>query len=791
MYRLVSPITLLKVIAVLCFSLQLCFTAAANEKEPTAVKGVLDLRSWDFDKNGRIELGGDWEFYWQQFLDPALIDQSSSTPHFIEAPGTWLGYERDGEVLGKYGYATFRLKVLLPDEPTDLGLYLKRLQVAYRVYVNGQLWMQAGVPGKSASEEVPATMREFASLKGASGTLDIVVHASNHMSYAGGGFFNSFTIGAEADQNLKHLLEVTQDIFLAGALACLGGFLVALHIGRFKERTYFVLYTMCLASAVYMVTVSSSLLELIPSFPYYWLERLSYISAVFLIAFTYEFIHQVNPRKLNHIGSNIIVYLAVLICLFVIFWPYGVPVEIVYAIGFLLLVTSIGSFLEIPSLLRNRVPGAWLIIVGVGILVFAGIHDILNANGIIRSVYLGSYAILVLLLLYAAILALRVNSSITRNEQLAQAIRSLEDGVVIYDGRDQAVMWNDAYMRHLSSAAQKILKPGASFIDLVRADAFSGELLNAVGREQDYIRERMQLHYQPGETFELNRNNRWYLYREAETPDGGRVTLSSDLSLQKTKEAELKKALEELVAANEAKNSFLSNMSHELRTPLNAINGFSDMMIKEVLGPLNGQYRDYAGHISRSGKHLLRLVTDMLDVARIETGKLQVTPEAFDLPAVLEDCVRMEQEKMEARKLSFVKSIPDNLPPLYADPVRVRQIVLNLMDNAIKFTEAGGEISLGVEVDVNGVTTITVRDTGIGIPEDKIEIALQKFGQIRQSHLNAHEGLGLGLSIAQILMQLHGGQLQLKSKLGVGTEVSAIFPAIENAQQFFEQQQVS
>ena len=770
----------------LCFSFSLHAIAAPDL--PTAQKGVLDLRDWDFETNGTLEISGEWEFYWNKFLNPNPSAEKPADFTYIDVPGTWLGYQQGQKTLDKYGYASYRLKILLPEKPVDLAFYLKRVQDSYRVYVNGHLWMQAGHPATSSEEAIAYITREFGSLKAAQNTLDVIIHVSNYSSYAGGGFFNSFSIGPESSQHSKYLVDLSLDLFLTGALICLGVFMVTLHMGRFREKAYFVLYVMSFAAATYVITSNASLMVLFPSVPYHWDERLGYISGAFLIALTYEFIHQVHIRKTSHILSHVIIYLASAISITVIVWPKGLPIELIYSLGFLLLIVSISCFIEIRYVLANKIPGRWLITMGVAVLVLAGVHDLLNASGLIISIYLGPYSILLLLIFYAAILAFRVNTSITQNERLAKAIWSMNDGVVIFDDRDRAVLWNDAYANHLSTAAQKRLKPGATFIDLIRADAYSGELENAVGREQDYIRERMQRHYNPGDAFEMQRKGGWYLYREAETPDGGRVTLASDLSTQKTREAELKKAFEELVAANEAKNSFLSNMSHELRTPLNAIIGFSDMMVKEVLGPLSAQYKDYSGHVNNSGKHLLRLVTDMLDVARIETGKLQVTPEELHLPSLLEDCLRMEMDKIESRNLNFTKSIPNDIPHLYADPVRVRQIVLNLLDNAIKFTNPGDQISLVVEQSLTGSTSISIQDTGIGIAEKHIKTALQKFGQIRQSHMNTHEGLGLGLSIAQILMQLHGGKLKLKSELGVGTEVTAVFPPKEEAKLFFDQQ---
>ncbi|MFT6557160.1 sensor histidine kinase [Sneathiella sp.] len=773
-------------VLVLFFGFQFSVVAEEQPDKPVANKGVLDLRNWNFQDEGRLELAGEWAFYWQEFIEPAEISTTKATPIYHAVPGIWLGLENHGEILGKYGYATYRLKVLLPDQPADLAFYLKRVQSAYRLYVNGEQWMQSGVPGKTADTERAVVTRDVGSLKGAAGTLDIVVHVSNHIGYSGGGFFSSFTLGPEKAQHLDHMGELSRDVFLSGALFCLGAFLMILHLGRFRERIYFVLYVMSFCSAVYMMTVTSTVVELFPSIPYLVSERLSYVSAAFLIAFTYEFIHHFSPRRASLVVSYYILYQTVFISLFVIFWLGGLPLETIYIISFHLLVVSVACFVEIRYVLKRRVSGSWLIVSGVTTLVVFAIHDILHANGLVKTTYLGPYGILLLLFSYAVILALRVNDSITRNEQLAEAIRSLSEAVAIFDSRDHAVVWNDAYRQHLSVDAQKILSPGRSFFELVRADAYSGELPDAIGREEDYIRQRMRKHNRPTEAFEVERSNGWHLYREARTPDGGRVTLAANLSSQKAKEEELQAALEKLIDANEAKNSFLSNMSHELRTPLNAINGFSEMMVKGILGPINVQYRDYAGHIHRSGHHLLRLVTDMLDVVRIETGKLQISPEQVNIAQVLEDCFQMEMEKFNANNIVFDTDISQEIPPLFVDPIRVQQIVLNLLDNAIKFTDAGGRISASVRAASDGSVSISITDTGIGMAQKDIQIALQKFGQIRQSHLMAHDGLGLGLSIAKVLMELQGGELQLDSQLGEGTEVTLVFLPIEQAKAFFE-----
>ncbi|MCG8494175.1 MAG: ATP-binding protein [Sneathiellales bacterium] len=776
----------------LLFLAGLSLPAFSAGEIPRARNGVLDLRQWDFTGKGKLEIAGEWAFYWDRFIDPETGSAERGAGFStIEVPGTWLGYLQKGEPLEKYGHATYALTILLPDRPQDLALYLQRVQDAYRLYVNGQLWMQAGEPASNANGSVALVTRDYEVLKQARGKIELLVHVSNHSSYAGGGFFNSFTIGPEKSQHLDYFFDLMQDFFLSGALVCLGIFIAILQVSHPREKAYFVLYVMSFSAAIYVININSAVHILLPDMPFYWSERLSYISSILLIGLIYEFIHQINLAAKHHFLSHIILYLAATLSVGVVLWPAGLPVELAYLLAAFLLIVSLSCFAEIRTLVIHKVPGRRLVTSAIAVLIFVGGHDLLNANGIITSFYLGPYGILLLLFFFAAILAIQVNKSLIENQRLAKAVLSMNDCVAIFDSRDRIVLWNDAYRNHLSSASKRLLKPGIPLIKLVRADAYSGELENAVGKEREYIETRMLRHKNPGTPFEIQRIKSWYLYSETKTPDGGSITFATDISDQKKKEAELQKAFEKLVTANEAKDSFLSHMSHELRTPLNAINGFSEMMAQEVFGPLNDQYQDYTHNIQQSGQHLLRLVCDMLDVAHLGSASLEVTPEEFNLRRMLEECLEKEQDRITKKKLHFNRQISDSIDRLYADPVRVRQIVFNLLDNAIKYTDPGGEISVMAKTEPGGCTQIQFCDTGKGLTDEQIETALEKFGQVRESHLNAHDGLGIGLSAAEAFMRLHGGTLTLSSEPGVGSCVTIRFPSREQSAAFHRKQMLA
>ncbi|MGQ0456721.1 MAG: sensor histidine kinase [Hyphomicrobium sp.] len=230
-------------------------------------------------------------------------------------------------------------------------------------------------------------------------------------------------------------------------------------------------------------------------------------------------------------------------------------------------------------------------------------------------------------------------------------------------------------------------------------------------------------------------------------------------------------------AANKAKSRFLATMSHELRTPLNAIMGFSEVMEKELLGAIgNPSYKEYSRNIYDSGNHLLHIINEILDLSRIEAGRYDLHEETIRLSDVAEDCERLVKIRADAKGLQIIEDFAPDLPQVWADPRAMRQICLNLLSNALKFTPKGGRITLIVGQGEDGGQFLAVRDTGPGIPKDEISRVLQAFGQGSLAHETAEGGTGLGLPIAQNLIQLHGGTFELRSELRKGTEVFVTLP---------------
>lgn len=229
--------------------------------------------------------------------------------------------------------------------------------------------------------------------------------------------------------------------------------------------------------------------------------------------------------------------------------------------------------------------------------------------------------------------------------------------------------------------------------------------------------------------------------------------------------------------ANMAKSRFLATMSHELRTPLNAILGFSEIIRDEVMGPMeNETYKDYIGDIHNSGAHLLKLINEILDISRIEAGKHELKEEKVKLISVVDEACHMISIKAKQKQVTLTTKYEEGMPTIWVDERAIRQITLNLISNALKFTPTGGEVTVKVGWTAKGGQYISIKDTGPGIPEEEIPIVLSSFGQGTIAINNAEQGTGLGLTIVQALLQMHQGHFDLKSKLREGTEAVAYLP---------------
>jgi PAS domain S-box-containing protein len=255
------------------------------------------------------------------------------------------------------------------------------------------------------------------------------------------------------------------------------------------------------------------------------------------------------------------------------------------------------------------------------------------------------------------------------------------------------------------------------------------------------------------------------------------LAVSRDVSARQVLQQELAAAKVRAEQANRAKSEFLANMSHELRTPLNAIMGFGDLIQHQRIGPIaDERYAGYGRDIVESGRHLLDLINEILDFAKVDAGRLLLVEEQIHIHSIIEACTRMLAERIERSGLSLETRVESVVGAVVADERRLKQVLLNLIINSIKFTKPGGKITIEAHLDPAGSLVLTVSDTGIGIAPENLESVLVPFGQVDSAFNRSVEGTGLGLPLSKRLIEMHGGALDIKSHVDQGTTVTIRLP---------------
>lgn len=391
----------------------------------------------------------------------------------------------------------------------------------------------------------------------------------------------------------------------------------------------------------------------------------------------------------------------------------------------------------------------------------------------------------------------------TSDLRLRAAVENVPESFVLWDASQHLVMCNTIYLDHMGLTDADVV-PGTSRADVEKkmtAFAFERRLASPMNRKGNRTFERRLA------------DGRWLQVNELPTKDGGIVSIGTDITQLKQHEEKLvdserrlmatihdlslarkseeertselvdlnkkyMKETERAEAANKAKSEFLANMSHELRTPLNAIIGFSELMQSALFGPLGSdRYEEYVRDIHSSGNYLLGVINDILDMSKIEAGRLSLDLESVDLCPLISETVRVISLQAKEKNIDVKLSIPENMS-VTADRRATKQILINLLSNAVKFTEDGGNIHVRAR-KMSKALLLTIEDSGCGIPKKALKKLGRPFEQVQNQFSKSHTGSGLGLAISRSLAEMHGGKLKIRSNEGVGTIVSVRIPIAE------------
>jgi two-component system cell cycle sensor histidine kinase PleC len=387
-----------------------------------------------------------------------------------------------------------------------------------------------------------------------------------------------------------------------------------------------------------------------------------------------------------------------------------------------------------------------------------------------------------------------VEKTVAADMRLRDAIETIPEAFVLWDADNRLVLCNSNF-QELHDLPEEAIAVGASYESVV-----------AAGR-QPVVRNKVVTSGPtlPGaRTFEAQlEDGRWLHISERRTKDGGYVSVGTDITALKTHEEKLVESERRLMAtvsdlrasqqrlaelaekyaeekdraeeASQAKSKFLANMSHELRTPLNAIIGFSEIMESGMFGPLGAEkYQEYCSDIRGSGQYLLEVINDVLDMAKIEAGRIRLEPEHLEIEPLLAEAMRVVSARAQDKQVELTADIAADLT-LDADRRAVKQIALNLLSNAVKFTPEGGRVGLRAKA-VDDYVLLGIADSGIGIARDALKRLGRPFEQVEGQLTKSHHGSGLGLAIAKSLVELHGGRMRIRSQIGRGTVVLVWLP---------------
>lgn len=653
-----------------------------KREAPRAERGQIDLRNQNLT-SGAIALRGDYEFFWKRFVDPGAPQPAPSADGYLRVPGDWSGFvpqPGSGLVAGgpgpavgavrSFGFASYRLRVQLPEQSARLGLSVPTMHTAYRLFANGQVIAANGRPGSSRTGSVPAYRPMVVALPD-SNNLDLVLHVSNY-HHRRGGTWSDIKIGSvdllRADREGALFLQA----FLIGSLLIMGAYHVGLFLMRRSLRSALYFGLFCGLIAIRTGTTGQHWLSVaLPNLSWEFYIKFQYLSFFLAVPAFGGFVHHVFPQELPRALLKALFAVSATAALAALILPARYSSLLIVPFELFTILCGVILLIVLALCLARRREGALLY--SLGWVVFFGtvINDILLNDGFISSYQLVSFGFVVFVAVQSIMLTRRFSRALGTAERLSHEMEA---------------------------------------------------------RIEERTRE---------------------------------LKVAGD---------ELRAARDRAEAMARTKAEFLARMSHEIRTPLNSILGAASILSETLL---RTEYSEHVSVLSRAGRRLLTLINEILDLSKMEAGKLTLEPRPFEVRRLTENLYDIMHGRAVARGISLICSCEPDVPHrVIGDPERIEQILLNLVGNGIKFTESG-TVSLWIERCGGSDSSVDLRfhvaDTGIGIARDQHAKIFESFVQADQQDSRRFGGTGLGLAISRDLVTLMGGQLQLESTPGVGS----------------------
>ena len=796
-----------------------------TSESPPAEHGMLDLSSWDFDRQGSVPLRGDWHFHWQRLMTPE--DAAGSAGALLSVPGTWSGLEVDGRSISDHGYGTLSLLLRLPDDrPEVLALKINDIHTSYRLWIDDREVAAVGEVGPDRETTRPGfgpRLVFFAHRPEVRLTLQVANYSLDR-----GGPVTEIAVGAAGPLDLAVRKRTHLELFLAGALAIMAFYHCGIYGLRRSDPSSLLFGVFCCLIALRTLFTGERLaFNVIPSWELsYKLDILSfYISVPVFLAF----IHRAYPDFVWPRVLRWTLGVGAVATAWVIFMPARLYIHTL--IPYQLMTLGLACYLLGVLLKAARADEEGAVWVVLGFLVFFAtlINDLLMGNQLVQTTYLVPLGVFFMVLSQSFLLAIRFSKSFAATERLSLDVQKVNQRLAVeIHHREEA----ERKARENELRVQQFLEAlpvGVFVLDSAGSPTYANEaatqmlgtgilpdteteelpqVYQAYVRDSDtlYPVEKMPIiKALSGEStyiddMEIRQGERTIPIEVWGAPVTGptgevlsALAVFQDITRRKENEAALgtyREKLEELVekrtdeltrtnellakakeraeAANVAKGRFLATMSHEIRTPLNGVLGVGELLDQTRLDPLQKQLVET---MRLSGDHLLHLVNDILDYSTLEVDRVVLPSEPFELKACIEEVAQILGTEAAEKGLELRAEAPDVPYLLGGDVGRLKQVLINLVGNAVKFTHSGF-VRLSAEIVTHDSQSVEVRfeveDSGIGIAEDKVSSLFSEFVQVDSSETRSYGGTGLGLAISQKLVRLMGGQIEVISEPGKG-----------------------
>jgi signal transduction histidine kinase/CheY-like chemotaxis protein len=637
----------------ICLSLISCSDTSQLKYPPVAQQGVLDVSYWDFEKDGVIELNGEWEFHWKQLIAPNELSSldTSKKKNFIKLPRSWNGYQIDGEELSGDGYATYHLKINGNTLHKKLMFRTSWMGTSYNLFVNGELVASNGQVATTRETMTPQYLPITASYYSDADSLDIILQVANFYHREGGAWY-PIEIGLEQQITKARENALSIDLFLCGAIFIMGIYYLGIYLYRRQEKASLLFSICCLLMAFRsLLTGELYLPSIFSGLDWNLLIQLDYLSFYMTLLFFAIFVNVLFPQLHSKVFLNSFIVICLLFSLTVVIFPADI----------------LTHYISIFRVLT--------IIFGVYLAYFLIIAVLKKTQGSITFLIGGIFLLLSLI------------------SELAY-----QQSLISY------------YFFFSSDFGYFVFICSQSLLLMMRyTDAFNEteRLLASVNRAE---------------------------------------------------------------SATQAKTIFLAKMSHEIRTPMNGILGVVQLLGKTKLTP---RQKSYLKIVNDSGALLMSIINDILDLSKIEAGKMTLEERPFNLETLTEGVLSLYNAQAQQKSVKLTLEYDADLTKFFiGDSIRLNQVLLNLTNNAIKFTEQGT-----VSIQINGTTStsthvgleINIRDSGVGITPDVLETLFDSFKQADESTTRKFGGTGLGLAISKQIIELMNGSISAKSEPGIGS----------------------